>query len=111
MTINEILQSMSNDDKSWLQYLSQTGRHRFHISNAGNLCAHNESWGRHANWKGGHPVAWNTSHLGDRRTRKRAVKVLWDYLASAPSCPPAFVVTMQLPGVIHSVNVNIVLDV
>ena len=108
MTINEILQGMDEETRSWLDYLQRTPHKRkYHISNAGNLCRHVGVRGG----KCGHAVIWDTTQLGDRRTRKRAAKVLWDYLASAPSCPPAFVVTMQLPGVIHSVKVNIVLDV
>ena len=107
MTIEEILQGMDDETRSWLDYLQRAPhKRRYHISNAGNLCRHVGVCGG----KCGHAVIWDTSRLGDRRTRKRAAKVLWD-LAPAPSCPPAFIVTMQLPGVIHSVKVDIVLDV
>ena len=93
MTIDEILQDMDEETRSWLDHLQRTPHKRkYHLSNAGNLRRHVGARGG----KCGHAVIWDTTHLGDRRTRKRAAKVLWDYLVPVAATPakPAFMVWM-----------------
>lgn len=96
VTFDEVLASMTHEDRVWVKHLQKT-RESLHISNAGNLCSH----GFPRRGKPTYPIVWNTAGLGDRRTRKHAAMKFRDELRA----------TAEPPGVIHSVRVDIVLDV
>lgn len=78
----------------------------YHISRNGNLCQ------RTGHEKNPYFVVYDTSDLGDRRTRKRAAMIRCAELeASRPLDDWGFHIVCQLPGVMRSVRLDITIDV